>query len=111
MFHFPIHNWHSATVHGAVDKHVTCESCNGQFAYVLERAATGSALNVFNICTDRFIHERATRRAAKNLTIALEHEEDFVACPTCGWYQTSMVRAKKRRRFRNVLGVLVIGFF
>jgi hypothetical protein len=110
MIPIPIGSRHSATVQGEAERHLTCEACGKEFVYVHKRAVTGSAFNFLDACTDRFMNDRAKRRAAHRLSIALEKEDDFVACPTCGRYQSRMIGDKKRRRFRNVLRVLGVCF-
>ena len=86
----PIHlRHHVATAKGREFKAVTCENCRVEFVYVLARAAEGWATGVMLLDADA--PDRAARRADAELRGALARGEDPVPCPSCGWYQQSMV--------------------
>lgn len=77
---------YTATVSGTVLKFVTCEQCQAEYLYRLER--TGQ----FTSRCD----EHSLERAKEELNKALEEGIDPVPCPVCGWYQDDMVIEARR---------------
>src|SRR5262245_31738823 len=107
MIPVPVGHSHEAVIEGKCEKHVTCEYCHRDFVYVLTRQGVGNAFNLLDIRSDRAIHAVATKRAEKILARALLGH-NLVACPGCGWYQATMVRQFKQRRF---LALVQVGTF
>lgn len=80
-------------------KDVQCEKCQTQFAYVLQRDATGSATGI--IFSQRNVN--ATRRASvaaeRMLDKELSRKEDLVPCPVCGWVNEDMIRKYRKEKY------------
>jgi hypothetical protein len=89
-----------ATVKGETIKHVECERCAFKYAYRLRRTAEGKATSF--IIPDK---NAAVNKAEEQLKRMLEGDCDPVPCPTCGWYQRSMVRRVKHQSYRGMVRI------
>ena len=67
---------------------VVCEKCGGRYRYRLERRSVGYAW-----AGPRVAEWTARRQAGRRLAT----DADLVACPDCGWFQSDMVAAARRR--------------
>jgi hypothetical protein len=88
---FPIHiEQFLATAKGREFKFVGCENCRIEYVYLLARVAEGTANTVMFIERAE-TQELAISRADAELRRSLSLGQDPVPCPSCGWYQQSMV--------------------
>jgi len=102
---------HTAAISGSVTRDVTCMECGTVYYYTLTRRATGSR-TAFILGNQRPAENTAAQEARANLRHQLRGAVDPVACPTCGYFQPSMVRAIRRRRQTIALGTgLVVGLY
>jgi hypothetical protein len=100
----PIHlRHHVFTARGQEFRAVTCENCRGEYVYLLSRRAEGWATGVMFLDADA--PERAARQAEAELRRTLDRDQDPVSCPSCGWYQQSMIPLV-RRQHRFWMGVV-----
>jgi hypothetical protein len=98
---------YTATVTGSTAKLVSCEQCQVEYVYKLQRTATGSGSSLLFVDNEG-ARNRASSRAGAKLDQVLDRAVDLVPCPACGWYQKNMV-AKARRLHRQWLVYLGIG--
>src|SRR4051794_28567660 len=95
----------TASVQGSMEKLVRCERCGRYFTYRLTRRVRASA-----VAPRASLREEAMllaqQRASKALHEKLEHEIDLYPCPGCGFYQSDMTLAAKKRW---LLGSMAIG--
>jgi len=88
---------YSTTLTHKIVKTVACEKCGCQFAYEMVRRSVGSGTAAYSI-GQQDAQARAGNRAVAAMESMLQHHEDPVACPACGWFQASMI-FKNQRRF------------
>lgn len=93
---------HEAAVSGWVARSVTCEHCQGEYVYVLTREGAGFASGLLGFDENAPIY--AARQANAELRRSLARDQDPVPCPSCGWYQRSMV-GLIRDQHRGWLGI------
>lgn len=87
-------------IEGVEVKGATCEKCEVRYHYVVVRSGAGD--NVGVIPTER--GENTARSIAdRRLEKALEKAVDLVACPSCGWFQGWMIRAKRMKILKITL--------
>ena len=102
------------TLQGQTLKSVTCEQCQAEYVYSLQREASGEGTS-WLFLDDEGASERAERRARAAMDKALREECDAVPCPACGWYQApmqTMLRAQYRSWMLWLGGtLLVVTFF
>lgn len=89
-----------ASKKGKTWKVVRCETCRQNYAYELKRTGRGSANSVFGGG-----HRIAEQRAEENLQKLLAIGIEVIPCPTCGWYQSSMIPKARRLHRRWMLYV------
>jgi hypothetical protein len=77
-------------------KDVSCEKCATPFVYEMIRRVVASDFSIAGI-NARGMQERADTGAMNALEYALAADEDPVACPSCAWFQSSMVARNERR--------------
>ena len=80
---------YTATVDGRVAKLVSCENCQIEYVYTLEREAVGGGTSLYYLDEDG-AQERAGSNAAEALREYLANDFDPVPCPACGHYQRFM---------------------
>jgi len=105
----PIHlRHHVAAAKGAEFRTVVCENCQVEFVYLLTRKAEGWATGVMFLDWDA--PDRAARRAEAELRRTLAQDQDPVPCPSCGWYQQSMVPLLRARHrgWMSVAGAFLL---
>jgi hypothetical protein len=86
----PVHlRHHRVTAKGREFKVVTCENCRGEYVYLMVRHAEGWAAGVTFLDADA--PGRAARQAETELRRTLDRDGEPVPCPSCGWYQHSMI--------------------
>src|SRR4051812_37021344 len=89
----------TATMRGAVYKHVVCQQCQLEYVYPLSRAATGSD-TTFLFFGMQKAQERAHEAAKATLFRKLVRGVEVAPCPRCGWIQAHMVRRARNLRGR-----------
>lgn len=94
----PIGRQYSANFTVHVWKQVHCESCGGDYVYMMQRQGSGSAFSPLGLANESA--KRLAENSANNEARRLLHEGDFVACPTCGWYQRHMILIHRRKQLR-----------
>ena len=91
---------HHASATGSTWRPVTCEHCQGDFAYLMTRTGLGYAKSgVFTSYGD------ASEGARGGAEVSLEQkmeEFDAVRCPDCGKYQEYMLRTAREQRFKGL---------
>jgi hypothetical protein len=90
---------YSAAVTGKAWKSVHCEKCSADYAYEMVRrgsARSSSAYGIGNAWAKRAAEQGARQKLQKRL----KDDSDPVACPHCGWIQSPMVAALRRRAHR-----------
>ena len=81
-------------IEGDTLKNVKCGKCQKHFYYQAERQGRGASLDF--AATQR-AENLSANRASEMLDSELEKAIDLVACPHCGWFQSSMIAAKKKK--------------
>jgi tellurite resistance protein len=93
-----------AKVRGSKLNEVACENCAAVYLYQVERQGKGSGFSLFWL-NNRGAQRKASSQAEATLHKALARAVDPVACPGCGWFQTSMCKLLKRKRMRIALWI------
>ena len=75
-------------------KEVTCQHCQAEYLYVIERTAIGQATTLYHF-NEEGARDRSQTRAQTNLQV-IEKDFDLVPCPNCGSYQPQMVAFLRR---------------
>ena len=113
LIRIPLGNEHRVTASAETWRAVTCEHCGCDFVYALTVKGIGQASSPLFL-----VEEAASRKAAIRARQALEKAIPtawrVAACPRCGKYQRTMLRAERWRLINGtmayfVLGALVIG--
>jgi cytochrome bd-type quinol oxidase subunit 2 len=117
------------TIEKTTIKQTKCEVCSCLYVYDVSRKATrrkgsatstgaaaggilgalvGAAIDAASNNDDSKMRQQAEQDAQKRIERAVE----MVACPSCGWYQSDMVKeARKRaRRSGGMITLVVFGF-
>lgn len=82
-----------------VVREVHCEKCGCDYAYEMVRRGTGAASTAYGLFANTRV-KAAAAEAAKSLQQQLDHDQDPVGCPDCGWIQSGMVADLRRRAYR-----------
>jgi hypothetical protein len=98
---FYIGEQYTAQVATRCIKDVQCEKCGADFHYELTRTAKGFAHAPYFVGRAEAA-ARAERAAQQRLRKRLETECEVVPCPRCNWVNEDMVRAFRRRKYRNL---------
>jgi hypothetical protein len=100
----PIGMKYTATLRGKTAKLVTCEECQAEYVYFVERTAKGvddSPLFLDNAGAER----NARRRAEQDLRDKLDTAVAVVPCPECGRVQSHMIDLARREKFGHRRGL------
>lgn len=97
---------YTATITGKGWKGCRCEACGQEFVYHVTRVGQSTGLAPYGIGAES-AREGAARAAHKRAAAALAHAVNAVACPACGWFQQSMVSAKRFKHVAWALGVTI----
>lgn len=81
---------HTVDSHGKMLKEVTCENCQIEFVYILERRAKGIGFSPYCL-DDEGAAQRAAAASVNRLRKWLAQGFDIVPCPSCGHYQEYMI--------------------
>ena len=95
-------------VSGLGTKRQTCEVCAHDYSYVISREAEGEDKSWFS-WTEAISRRKAAENARRNLAKCLESEVDPVPCSDCGWIQESMIRAVRKRSYRELRRMATAG--
>jgi hypothetical protein len=102
---------YTSSAKGAAWKTVTCEFCPQDFAYRVERAVSSKKRSVLFL-NNTGARQEAQSEAEYELSLALRHAVDGVACPNCGNYQSNMIGTVRLHRVFNLYAVAIaIGVF
>jgi hypothetical protein len=101
---------HKFFAKGRTEKHCTCERCDAEYSYVMERDAVGEDTSLFS-WDERSAFRKAEADAHKKLDKLLAEEEDEAPCPECGWVQGHMVRAVRNQSYRGLRSLARGGLF
>jgi hypothetical protein len=86
---------HTTTeVVGSTLNFVTCEKCGTAFHCAAKRSAAGDR---FGLLPSARGYRKSEEAAYRKLQRALGKAVDLVACPSCRWFQSDMIRAKRRK--------------
>jgi hypothetical protein len=101
MFGLPYFHPHPRLEHGTTEqawgkttKVVRCEACGRHYAYALHRTGRGHDKGEVGL---GWTNQVALAKAKANLQKQLDTGIDVIPCPACGWYQSSMIPAARRR--------------
>ena len=89
---------------GSILKTAHCEQCGTHYRYEVTRKTASDHVGPLAIA-NKAAQARAQTIANQKLGRALEHAEELVACPECGWVQSRMIRAKRLKLIK--IAVLV----
>jgi len=96
---------YTASMSGHAIKQETCQQCQAEYVYVIERSATGQATTVYGIDAEG-TRNRSQTRAQEKLERYLADDFDIVPCPSCGTYQPQMVASLQRSHH---IGMFLLG--
>jgi hypothetical protein len=97
-------------------KTVICEGCGASYSYWMSRTATGRECAPYGFGQKRAA-QKAHDQAVNAVRRKLERQCDLVPCPSCGLYQSEMVRQARSqqrpwmRRVGSLLMLVAIGPF
>lgn len=90
----------SLKVTGDCQKSLTCEMCEQEFSYVLQRTVV-IRQGFFSLnYSDRAVFAELQAKGEKKLASILEKTLDVSPCEYCGWVQQSMIDYRKKHEFR-----------
>ena len=92
----PVGRSYTATLTASWMNEVTCDSCGCNYVYLMTGTARGGATSPLFL-DNAGAAERAREKAQYALSKMRTTKTRPVPCPKCGWYQSDMVRASKRR--------------
>lgn len=95
---------YTSTVSRTVARQVRCENCRTVYGYQLTRRASGTGRSAYML-NNQGASRRAKERALAKLDAAIQNGVDLVPCPTCGCFQTDMIRLMRSRTHRWAMPV------
>lgn len=99
----------NVTLSGCRTKSIVCEECGQAYTYELQRTTVGSDDSLIS-WNEASAFRKAEVNARKKLDDLLESECDPVECPQCGWVQSDMVEAVRRRSYLGLKGFVDLGW-
>jgi hypothetical protein len=108
--HFPIGVRRHAVARATSLKVVTCENCREPYAFLIDIEAQGSAVDFLFLDSARSA-QRAMAQAQENLAAKTRNSIATIPCPSCGSYQSDMVRQLKDNAWTNptqIIGAIII---
>jgi hypothetical protein len=103
---------YTATMQGRALKIVPCENCSTEYAYILEREASGVGTSMYML-NNEGAEGHAQSAAGDTLKEVLDNDFDPVPCPACGHYQRYMfpklLETKRMRVLVITIALLMLG--
>jgi hypothetical protein len=100
MVFIPVGRKYTSTIDAVATKSLTCEKCQTPYSYSFQASASGSGSSPLWLNNNGARHAAASK-AREKLQDAVESTVLARACPTCGHYQSNMIDAYRRQRYKT----------
>lgn len=100
----PVGMDYTVTVRAQRPKHVTCDGCQVEYVYFVERRAEGNDSSMLFL-NNSGAQKNAQRIAERRLNEKLDRAVKAVPCPGCGLIQEHMIAQAIKQKFSHSLGL------